>query len=157
MPSEKNSKTFAQRLDELWRSVYPAEQGRPYTYEEVARALAEAGTEVTGAHLHQLRTGIRANPRHTYVKALADFFGVPVDYFTSDAVAHKISQQIQELKEIRDVFTKAEASQAHAILLRAQGLSARSIEAIPRLMDQARELEGLPPVAEQRSGEPGDG
>jgi transcriptional regulator with XRE-family HTH domain len=140
---------FASRLDHLWGNVYPKSQGRPYTYEEVARAMKARGVSVTPQYLQQLRTGRRTDPRQSYVAALAGFFGVPVEYFFSGKVADEISWQIAELAEIRDSLQRAEASREapeHAIALRAQGLSPRSIRAIASLVDQARELEGLPPV-----------
>lgn len=145
------SKDFAARLDRLWRSVYPKGQGRPYTYDEVARAITADGVPITGAYLQQLRTGKRTDPRRSYVAAISKFFGVPVEYFFDANVANDISRQITELAEIRDAVTRAEASQLSvptAIALRAQGLSPKSIEAIANLMDQARRLEGLPSVEE---------
>lgn len=137
--------------------MYPKSQGRPYTCDEVAGAITERGLPVTGAYLSQLRTGRRKEPRMSYVAALAEHFGVPPSYFFDDAVAEDLSRQIAELVEIRESIQRAEATNpqmVNPISLRSQGLSARSVEAIVKLLDQARELEGLPPVQPPGAEEP---
>jgi transcriptional regulator with XRE-family HTH domain len=74
---EANQVTLAERLEKLFDEVRKPD-GKKYTQAEVV-----AGTQgvLTRVYLWKLRTGRAANPSFHVVQALADFFGVDVDYF----------------------------------------------------------------------------
>ena len=76
---------FAERLDRLFRTVYPKDRG-PYTPAEVAEAINQAAENkvVSGTYLWLLRTGQRDNPTMKHLIAIARFFGVPPTYFFPD-------------------------------------------------------------------------
>lgn len=124
---------LAQRLNELFRRGRP--DGRPWTNDAVAAELKEAnpGLKVSGAYLSALRTGTRARPSPELLSALAAFFGVSPGYFFDDGRSEQILDQARELGVRR-------------IALRAAGLPPESLDAVSRVLDEIRKLQGLPPV-----------
>jgi transcriptional regulator with XRE-family HTH domain len=128
---------FAQRLDQLFRTVHPKDRG-PYTPAEVADAInAAAGERVVSAtYLWLLRTGERGNPTLRHLTAIAKFFGVPPVYFLPDAEA-----QAELPGEVLAALTD---DKVRDLALRAAGLSDRSLKAITDMVDSARTVEGLP-------------
>ncbi|MET8626592.1 helix-turn-helix domain-containing protein [Kitasatospora sp. NPDC004669] len=130
-------RTFADRLDKLFREVHPKGRGA-YTYAEVANAIKEAGEgAITASGIQQLRTGARSNPKMATIKALADFFGVPAGYFFDDEVAERTAAEIQLVAAMRD-------QQIATVALRSAGLSTASLKMVHTVIEQARVLEGLP-------------
>ena len=92
--------------------------------------------------LFRSRTGKRDKPSHDRVVALAEFFGVSQDYFSDDDVAARTDAQLAEVAILRDRGVKG-------LALRAEGLSPKTIQSFIAMMDNAREMEGLPAVDEQ--------
>ncbi|XVS67675.1 helix-turn-helix domain-containing protein [Actinosynnema sp. CA-299493] len=129
--------SLAAKVDHLFRSVRPRDGGE-YTFEEVAAAIrAKQGPTISATYLWQLRKGIRDNPTKRHLEALAGFFGVPPAYFFDDAQTERIDAELTLLTALRDAPVRQ-------IALRANGLSAKSLEAIAEMVDRVRELEGLP-------------
>jgi transcriptional regulator with XRE-family HTH domain len=140
---EEHTRTFAERLDHLFREVHPSNRG-PYTYAEVAQGIREmSGDEVaiSASAIQQLRTGVKSNPKMQTIKALADFFGVPAGYFFDDEVAERSHAEIRVLVAMRDQGVRR-------VALRANGLSTASLQMLSTVIEQARRLEGLPPDAD---------
>jgi transcriptional regulator with XRE-family HTH domain len=131
---------FAQRLDNLFRTVHPKDRG-PYTPAEVADAInAAAGERVVSAtYLWLLRTGERSNPTLRHLTAIAKFFGVPPVYFLpgTDTGADQTALPSEVLAALTD-------DKVRHLALRAAGLSDRSLKAIADMVDSARTVEGLP-------------
>ena len=71
---------FAERLNRLFELVHPPWRG-PYTSREMLQELALRGHVLSAPYLSQLRLGRRINPSHATIHAIAEFFGVRVDYF----------------------------------------------------------------------------
>jgi hypothetical protein len=70
-------------------------------------------------------------------RALAQVFGVPIDYFNDPGVAHDTDQQLAYLAAVQDAgVTK--------VALRAAGLSPRALETLHEIIDRIRVEEGLP-------------
>jgi transcriptional regulator with XRE-family HTH domain len=131
-------RSFAMRLDHLFREVHPKGRG-PYSYAEVAQAIKEAEGAITASGIQQLRTGARTNPKMATIKVLADFFGVPAGYFFDDEVAERTAAEIQLAAAMRD-------HQIATVALRSAGLSTGSLKMVHTVIEQARALEGLPPA-----------
>jgi transcriptional regulator with XRE-family HTH domain len=129
---------LAERLNRLFATVHPP-GGKPYTLREAADAInAEAGaTIISVSYLSQLRAGQRTEPSHSRLVAIARFFGVDVDYFSSDASAEDADQQIEFLTAMRDAGVRS-------VALRAHGLSESSLAAVRAVIENARRLEHLP-------------
>jgi transcriptional regulator with XRE-family HTH domain len=129
--------SLAAKVDRLFRTVRPHDGGE-YSFEEVAAAIrAKNGPTISATYLWQLRKGLRDNPTKRHLEALAGFFGVPPAYFFDDAEAERIDAELALLTALRDAPVRQ-------IALRANGLSAKSLQAIADMVDRVRELEGLP-------------
>src|SRR5450755_4014700 len=87
--------TLAEKLDRLFATTHPADRG-PYTLREVADLVTQQElrkhrpgdpppVKISFSYLSQLRTGTKANPSFKQLAALAEFFEVPVTYFTGSA------------------------------------------------------------------------
>jgi len=134
---QPQGRTFAAKLDVLFRTVHPS--GGEYTHDEVARAIKGAGgPTISATYVWQLRKGLRDNPTKNHIEALATFFGVPPAYFLDDAVAERIDAELELLVSLRDASVRQ-------VALRASGLSPDSLRAIVDMIEQVRRLEGLPP------------
>lgn len=111
----RTSATFADRLNYLFETVYPAGR-KPYSNPEVAAAIGETGVGISAAYLWLLRTGQRDNPTMRHLEALATFFGVPPSYFFDDERAQEVAEQLELLGAARD-------AEVREIMLRSTRLS----------------------------------
>jgi len=142
VPRSERARTLAAKLDRLFRSVR-RRGGDEFSYEEVSRALrAGGGPTISATYLWQLRTGKRDNPTKSHLEALAEFFGVSPAYFFDEDVAARVDGQLDLLAAMRD-------SGVSRIALRSFGLSTQTLEAIARIVENAREAEGLLPVPKE--------
>ncbi|MFI6150004.1 helix-turn-helix domain-containing protein [Streptomyces sp. NPDC051109] len=132
---------LAVRLDDLFKTVRP--QGRRWTNAEVAEELKRANPEIKagGVYLSQLRTGKRSNPSPDLLAALARFFGVSVAYFFDDEAAESELDEIAAIEALRQAGVRS-------VAMRAAGMKAENLRAIMAIMDQYRQLQGLPPVTD---------
>jgi transcriptional regulator with XRE-family HTH domain len=136
MPENPAGGSLAAKVNHLFRTVRPRTGGE-YTFEEVAGAIrAKGGPTISATYLWQLRKGLRDNPTKRHLEALAGFFGVPPAYFFDDAETERIDAELALLNALRDTPVRQ-------IALRANGLSAKSLETIAEMVDRVRELEGL--------------
>jgi ESX-1-secreted protein regulator len=71
--------SFAERLNDLFRTVRNPETGKEYSLRHVATACGLSHT-----HINKLRSGAASDPRRSEMETLARFFGVPMSYFTDD-------------------------------------------------------------------------
>ena len=105
--------------------------------EEVAKAIADSGEgSISPAYIYLLRKGQRDNPTKRHLELLAGFFGVTPAYFFDEEVAERIEQQLDLLAAFRD-------GNIRRLAARANGLSPKSLGGILRMVDAAREIEGL--------------
>jgi transcriptional regulator with XRE-family HTH domain len=142
------SRTLAEKLDQLFRTMHPRGRGE-YTYREVAAGIRAQGgpRRMSATYLWQLRTGLKDNPSRRHLEALATFFGVPVSYFFDDAMAARIDAELALLRALRDTPIRR-------IALRLADLSPAGLAAIADMVEHVRRLEGLPDGP--RSAEPRD-
>ena len=74
-------RTLADKVNWLISAARPAGRG-PYSDAEVAALIRTAtGEPVTGTAIGKLRNGQAANPPQRLIGAIAQFFGVPPDFF----------------------------------------------------------------------------
>ncbi|WP_433145269.1 helix-turn-helix domain-containing protein [Actinomadura nitritigenes] len=94
--------TLAERLDKLFATVHPPGRG-PYSYQEAAEGITAAtGKPITHTALWKLRTGRQTNPQLDTLKGIAEFFQVPLDYFTNDEKAEAVDRELDTLALLRD-------------------------------------------------------
>ncbi|MFI8091332.1 helix-turn-helix domain-containing protein [Streptomyces sp. NPDC086080] len=137
---------LAVRLDDLFRTVRP--KGKHWTNADVAEELKRVNPDlrVGGVYLSQLRTGKRSNPSPDLLAALARFFGVSVSYFFDDEVAKSVLSEVAAIEALRQAGVRA-------VAMRAAGMKKENLEAITVIMDQYRQLQGLPPVTDSSDPE----
>ena len=129
---------LAERLDHLFRAVHPKDRG-PWTHAEVAEAInrAAGGSVISATYVWQLRTGRRDNPTRRHLSALAAFFGVSPMFFFDDAEVGRDGVQVELVTALKD-------DSVREMVLRAAGLSDRSLTAIREMIESARAVEGVP-------------
>jgi transcriptional regulator with XRE-family HTH domain len=91
-------RTLADRVNLLISAARPAGRG-PYSDAEVAALIRTAtGEPVTGTAIGKLRNGQAANPPQRLIAAMAQFFGVPPDFFfDNDGDQAGLTQEQAEL------------------------------------------------------------
>ena len=109
---------LADRLDKLFRSVRRPD-GREYSHREVSEAITRAGEPISHSYIGQLRAGQKDNPTLRHMRALARFFGVPVEYFTSTELAAEVNRELDLLVALKDLRVHAVALR-HAVLPEAE-------------------------------------
>ncbi|MFD3873807.1 helix-turn-helix domain-containing protein [Streptomyces sp. NPDC058623] len=141
MPETDDRPVLAVRLDNLFKTVRP--KGRHWTNAEVADELKRVNPDLKagGVYLSQLRTGKRANPSPDLLAALAKFFGVSVAYFFDDEVAESVLSEVAAIEALRQAGVRS-------VAMRAAGMKKENLQAITAIMDQYRQMQGLPPVTD---------
>jgi transcriptional regulator with XRE-family HTH domain len=135
MEAELPGQSFGDLLNRLIDITH--RHGRlPYTNRELAEAVQARGVRCTPQYVGQLRAGKHA-PSLEMARALAQVFGVPIDYFTDADVARNTDQQLNYLAAIQDAGVTN-------VALRATGLSPSALEALHEVIDRIRAEEGLP-------------
>lgn len=127
-------RSFADKLNHLFRTAKNPATGKRYTNAEVARAIS-----VSESAISQLRTGAKPNPTYTTVERLAGHFRVKEQYFFSDYDAEEAEKVHASMELIEAVVD----SEVRGLALRANGLSAESLKMITDVINQARRWEGL--------------
>ena len=135
--------SLAARLDHLFQTVLRPD-GRKFTYDQVARALAQQSppVQVTGSLIWRLHRGKSRDASLSVVAALARFFEVPPNYFLldDDQVAAVLQRDVALHASLNDESVRD-------IVAGLRGLSPSSLAAIADLVDAMRRAEKLPAVA----------
>lgn len=131
--------SFADRLNQLFETQRDPD-GKPWTNVAVAKAMHEIGFPGAPGYLSQLRNRQRDNPTLSYVKAVAEVFGVPATYFTEDAV------EAARLRNDHATLTALQDSGIAGLALRAKDLDKESLQSIEVIMDAVRRLKGYPEI-----------
>lgn len=103
--------TFAAKLGRLFDSVR-REDGQPYTPREVAEELTRRGHKVSKSYLYALLKGERDAPGHALVEALAEFFEVPVEYFSHTERGRELNQQYEIVAALGEANVRTIAARA---------------------------------------------
>ncbi|MFC4011360.1 XRE family transcriptional regulator [Nonomuraea purpurea] len=136
--AEEGGRTLADKLNHLFATIHPGGRG-PYSNTEVAAGISANGGSITDAYIGLLRSGKRGNPTYNHLKGLAEFFGVSVNYFFDDEVAAKIDAELELVTAMRD-------NDVQQIALRSKDLTPQNRSAILTIIDQIRQMQGLPPA-----------
>lgn len=127
--------TLARRLNRVFDRIRKPDGSR-YSLREVADAVTTAGEPISFAYIGQLRNGEKDNPSLKHLRGLARFFGVPVEYFTSDVLAEEVNRELDLAAALRQV-------RARTIALRQSVVpeAEQAIGALTELLATIRELE----------------
>ncbi|MFE2185926.1 hypothetical protein [Streptomyces sp. NPDC059455] len=132
---------LGERLSSLITALYPDERQRP-GYARLARMIRETtGGTISATYLWELVTGRKRNVTMEQVAVLAEFFGVPLDYFINDEVSRRVNAQLALAVALRD-------AKVRSLALRADGLSPASLDALLTIVNEARRVEKLNWIAE---------
>ncbi|GAA4933023.1 hypothetical protein ACFPM3_04235 [Streptomyces coeruleoprunus] len=130
---------FDQRLGELIAALYPDERKRP-GYARLAKEIRETtGGAISGTYLWELATGKKRNVTLEQLDVLAEFFGVPPEYFLNEETAERVNSQLKLATALRD-------ARVRNLALRAEGLSAESLDALLIMVNEARRVQNLASV-----------
>ncbi|MBB4893134.1 transcriptional regulator with XRE-family HTH domain [Streptomyces olivoverticillatus] len=130
---------FDRRLQGLISAMHPDERTRP-GYARLAKEMREAtGGSISGTYLWELATGKKRNVTLEQLDVLAQYFGVPPEYFLSDEVAGRIDAQLRLAISLRD-------TRVRNLALRADGLSPEVLDALLAMVNEARKFQRLSPV-----------
>jgi hypothetical protein len=142
-PSERPLlRRFDQRLNELIAALYPDERRRP-GYARLAKEIRETtGGAISGTYLWELATGKKRNVTLEQLDVLAEFFGVPPEYFLNEETAARVNSQLKLATALRD-------SRVRNLALRAEGLSPESLDALLIMVQEARRVQNLASVDDQ--------
>ncbi|MGL5825060.1 MAG: helix-turn-helix domain-containing protein [Nocardioides sp.] len=134
MADERGVPHLAERLSDLFARVPQPGTTQPYNNEAAAEALRRQGVPVTGVYLSQLRNGKKDNPRAGLLAAIAQLFGVSIDYFFDATEAETVVMQLNRLARLR-------AAGLHELLARADEISPESLAQIAGIIDRIVQLE----------------
>ncbi|OLZ66460.1 hypothetical protein AV521_28375 [Streptomyces sp. IMTB 2501] len=130
------------RLGGLIAALYPDEHKRP-GYTRLARMIREStGGTISATYLWELVTGRKRNVTLEQLGVLAEFFGVPLEYFVNDEVSRRITAQLALAAALRD-------AKVRRLALRAEGLSPGSLDALLTIVNEARRVENLDRAGEE--------
>ncbi|MFH8337464.1 hypothetical protein [Streptomyces sp. AM6-12] len=130
------------RLGELIAALYPDEQKRP-GYARLSRMIREStGGTISATYLWELVTGRKRNVTLEQLGVLAEFFGVPLEYFVNDEVTRRVTAQLALATALRD-------AKVRHLALRAEGLSPASLDALLTIVNEARRVENLDRVGKK--------
>lgn len=132
--AELSAHSFGDQLNHLIEIVHGRNRA-PYTNKELAEAVRERGVRCTPQYIGQLRAGKHA-PSLEVARALAQVFGVSIDYFSHPDVGRDTDQQLAYLAALQDAgVTK--------VALRAADLSPSALETLHEIIDRIRAEEEL--------------
>ncbi|MEV4432369.1 hypothetical protein [Streptomyces sp. NPDC049585] len=141
-PGAATGRRIDERLTALIATVYPDERKRP-GYAKLAEEIRETtGRPISGTYLWELATGKKSNVTLDHLDALAEFFGVPTEYFLNDGVADRVNSQLALASALGD-------AQVRNLALRAQGLSPASLDALLAMVDDVRRMQDLPRIGDE--------
>ncbi|SKH87523.1 hypothetical protein [Mycobacteroides abscessus] len=145
--SEAGDPDLAAKLNTLFDTMHPDGQ-KPDTNEKVVEALSQKGVRISAAYLGQIRAGKKKNISSDILVALAEYFGLESASYLVDRGPHPdIENEFSMLRLLRD-------KKIRSIATRVSGLSDQAVVSVETILDQIRELQGLPPVDPSSSGGP---
>lgn len=123
---------LAEKLQWLFDNVPAGLDGQDrHTTASLVSVINEQGVTVTVAYVNYLRSGSRKNPSAVLLNAIAQAFGVSVEYFHDP---HK------ELQTVRDLTTLSKLREAglESVMFRASELSPESMRRVAEMIERLR-------------------
>ncbi|MGH3754584.1 MAG: hypothetical protein ACRDRP_18170 [Pseudonocardiaceae bacterium] len=132
---------LAHKINHLVATLYPDESSRP-GFAKLAQQIRESTkSSMSSTYLWELATGKKHNLTQGTLTTLAEFFGVPREYFLNNEIAARVDTQLELALALRN-------RKVRSIALRAEGLSDGTLDSILTMLTQARKIERLPPLDE---------
>lgn len=138
---EATGSELSAKLEKLFETMRKPNQP-PLSNVAAAEAItAKTGVSISSAYMWQLRNGKKVNPTVQHLRAIAQFFGVPPSYLIDPGINPDVDAQLDLLAALRD-------SGVRDLAMRSSGLSPQALKSMAAMVDHARQLEQLPPVAQ---------
>ena len=147
IPQSVQYATLAHKVDMLLRLVRQPD-GRRYTYEDLERKSG-----IKSSTLSRIRSGENVDPYFKTIIAMADAFGVELDFFSTDMTIEQVDEYLtggdrsRFLAELRlqEQFDKnRERNEAlQGIALRAANLDDEGIKTIAAMIDYVLKQRGI--------------
>lgn len=146
MSEARPESELADKINKLF-DIMRKPSAKPLSNAAAAEAItAKTGISISPAYLWQLRNGLKTNPTLQHMQAIASFFGVPAAYLINEGKDENIEKQLRAAQIFRDAGVRDLAA-------RGSGLTPASLENIMRIVDQVRQVEGLPPIDDSKTGD----
>lgn len=140
---------LARKINHLITTLYPDKRTKP-GFAKLAQEIRErTNSSISNTYLWELATGKKRNLTQSTLATLAEFFGVPSEYFLDDAVAARVDTQLELAMALRN-------HKVRSIALRAEGLSDTALDSILTMLAQARRIERLPDADSEDPSRSGD-
>ncbi|WP_312880644.1 hypothetical protein [Actinokineospora xionganensis] len=136
---------LAEKINHLLSRLYPEKESRPGYAKLAGQIREQTGKAMSATYLWELASGRKRNLTQDTLVTLAEFFGVPAEYFLDDVVASRVDAQLDLALALRN-------QKVRSIALRAEGLSDDTLDALLAMVTEARRIERLGPATD--SGEP---
>lgn len=130
---------LARRLSDAIDAHYHPRK-RPSDEKMAAEINELAGGEkkaISSVYLWQLRTGKNDNPQMAKLRAIANWLGLGVEDLLRDEVD-------ENTRKKEKLLTLLNRENVRYMALRADGLSDKAIDSITAMIENARDIEGLP-------------
>ncbi|MFV1501314.1 helix-turn-helix domain-containing protein [Mycobacterium kansasii] len=132
---------LAAKLNKLFDIVRKPNEPPMSNQAAVEKIQEKTGVAISATYMWQLRNGSRTNPTVQHVRAIAKFFGVSTAYLVDNDSDEKIEAQLGLLVNLRD-------SGVRDLAARASGLTPDALRGVAAMVDAARRIERLPPIAQ---------
>ncbi|SDD96966.1 hypothetical protein SAMN05216174_12528 [Actinokineospora iranica] len=136
---------LAEKINHLRDRLYPDKASRPGYAKLAAQIREQTGKPMSATYLWELASGRKRNLTQDTLVTLAEFFGVPAEYFLDDVVASRVDAQLDLAIALRN-------QKVRSIALRAEGLSDDTLDALLAMVTEARRIERLGPATDAGDG-----
>ncbi len=133
-PTDQPLPSFSDRLNYLWNTRRPP-RGTPYTLREVHEGT---GRKLSQSYLSLLRRGGAPTPSGAKLQILADFWKVPISFFTAEHIPDELAQG-DITPELRDALRNPMVQE---LALRAAHMGREEWELVLHMMHHAQGLVG---------------
>ncbi|MCX5179681.1 hypothetical protein [Streptomyces virginiae] len=138
-PVDAEAERLGQRVEFLFVHVQPL--GRRFTLQEVVDGVRDGARpgdpKISVGRLWTLLKGRVGNPTVGTLRALGEFFGVPMAYFVDDEVADRVSAQLALIAAMRANDVRSVALRAAAVAT----MSSHGVDTVRSLVERSALLE----------------
>lgn len=127
---------LAEKINHLLDRLFPDKSSRPGYAKLAGQIREQTGKPMSATYLWELASGRKRNLTQDTLVTLAEYFGVPAEYFLDDVVASRVDAQLDLAIALRN-------QKVRSIALRAEGLSDDTLDALLAMVNEARRIERL--------------
>jgi transcriptional regulator with XRE-family HTH domain len=140
IPQSVQYATLAHKVDMLLRLVRQPD-GRRYTYEDLERKSG-----IKSSTLSRIRSGENVDPYFKTIIAMADAFGVELDFFSTDMTIEQVEEYLtggDRSRFLAEMRLQERNDALQGIALRAANLDDEGIKTIAAMIDYVLKQRGI--------------